>query len=841
MAANQYGSQSIFIPNRFDAKERNTTDAKNLAHRNDAPLETPPSPTLTNPDMILPFENERESSTPSPPFRFTSSEHVSQTNNQSAGYHEPDYNNRGDPNLQPGGMGSNGNRPPRLRWTYEGHAPSRPLSDIGEEDLQALSPAVGGTFPKEARDVHHKDVDSSSDGSGSTISAGGGQLGWSAQDNQHLSVQPDSKRNSYASQSSIEAARAKASDALVSGVSQPEEDSSAILSSEAERILENAKKRLTLMEGNLTRARSSMRLTPSPSSLQLSPSPSGSLLPTRGLQPAGELYRSISQTDRRSSMYRARPVYATAQESGHSRGHSETNLSTALDPSASSLQPSRSLSALASFSASQYDINDNSPTSAGANGSSRPTSAYYQPKLDALREDDSHRTSHHESGSDYDSTAGLGISTRMPKISSIEDFNSAYPSEDPPSRAQSQLQVRDLKDQAAGLRTKVALLKVKTQEDNLRRRSLQSLRTPSPFTAAEQWYISAMEHEDASPSLSNNAGYGWISHSAADQAKDRSSSNENGYSSGDTTKEPSEEISERHQEMEDDFGIEDDALSILESTYEDAEEGDFYDEEIDRDALDRILKEPFDEDGENDVFQDFPSGPAPEATPHEDREDAFDYENFYLHSALGTYTRSRMKRRSHESTGSTETTRPSKDQGFNKHGRSGSGDSVSTLATFATATENAYSDYEDDEDNDAQHEIDRALAWDRENEDDIATPVQSRRATVVSRSDDSRNQAVHGNGMLTPPGSAARDVPSPATPVDAFMSSLSSSSSRPPSSLNSDDTRILEQIFDSLGRVCTELQELTLPDSDSKSDPKHIRTLRRRLDAARRVLDGQLD
>lgn len=105
---------------------------------------------------------------------------------------------------------------------------------------------------------------------------------------------------------------------------------------------------------------------------------------------------------------------------------------------------------------------------------------------------------------------------------------------------------------------------------------------------------------------------------------------------------------------------------------------------------------------------------------------------------------------------------------------------------------------------------------------------------------------------------AGRDLSTPTTPVDAFMSSLSrASSSRPPSSLKADDTRLLEQVFESLGKVCTELQELTMAaaaaaassdsgetrsnDTTPTSDPKYIRTLRRRLDAARRVLDGQLD
>jgi hypothetical protein len=463
----------------------------------------------------------------------------------------------------------------------------------------------------------------------------------------------------------------------------------------------------------------------------------------------------------------------------------------------------------------------------------------------------------------------------------MEDFNSAYPSEGPPSRAQSQLQVRELKDQAAGLKTKISLLKVKTQEDNLRRRSLQSLRTPSPFTAAEQWYTSAMEYRDGDSNLSANAGYGWSPKSAPEEGK----------GSSPRTREEDEHTSEPStvQHVTDNassdgktaaasevapgsFGSEDDIQSLLESHYEDAEESAYDDDmagsDIDRDKLNEILNEPLDneDDEDDDIFEDVSPGMAPEATPHEDREDAFDYENFILHSALGTYTRSRMRRLSYSSTGSVETTRPSQDQrpdGSSRHVRSGSGDSISTLATFATATENAYTS--DDEDS-AEHDINQALGWPQTPMNgmysfvfacDVANPIvnnstdvntiQRRRSTVESRTSQAHNLAVNPvrtSGILTPPASAVRDSTGSMTPVDAFMSSLNSSmssgtSSRPSSSLNQDDTRLLEQVFDSLGKVCAELQEFTMADVDA--DPKYIRTLRRRLDAARRVLDGQLD
>lgn len=56
--------------------------------------------------------------------------------------------------------------------------------------------------------------------------------------------------------------------------------------------------------------------------------------------------------------------------------------------------------------------------------------------------------------------------------------------------------------------------------------------------------------------------------------------------------------------------------------------------------------------------------------------------------------------------------------------------------------------------------------------------------------------------------------------------------------ISEDDTQMLEKLFQSLGDVCTDLQAITTsPDPDLKA----ARVLRRRLDAARRVLDGELD
>lgn len=234
-------STSVFIPNRFDTKQKTPPNT----HRTDAPPEIPPSPTLTNPDMILPDDGERQSSTPSPPFQLSSSDaHMLQSDLQSTGGNGYYHSNASTAHSV--GNVSTPNRPPRSRWTYESHAHGRPLSDIGEEDYQPSPPAFGARYISER---YTGKSDSGSDGSGSTISASSQQqLVLHTAESGGRETELDSKRSSLASQSSIERARAQASDALVSGPPQPSEEdsSSAILSSEAERILENAKRRLTV-------------------------------------------------------------------------------------------------------------------------------------------------------------------------------------------------------------------------------------------------------------------------------------------------------------------------------------------------------------------------------------------------------------------------------------------------------------------------------------------------------------------------------------------------------------------------------------------------------------------
>lgn len=220
-----------------------------------------PSLTLTDPDMILPYDgSERESSTPSPPSQLV------YLSNLNARY------NSADPHAG-ASTGSRSKKNFSRHWTHdEGSSTSaRRLSDIGEE----LSPArVGGfedqtaeqndqvlreqsTAPETKDNANANAVWSSSS---STVSAGSRRPSREVTSPQNVNnaspipveptpapapasaavPNPDQNENKPGvPDSSVIASAAK-------GKGPGDEFSSAILSSEAERILENAKKRLTV-------------------------------------------------------------------------------------------------------------------------------------------------------------------------------------------------------------------------------------------------------------------------------------------------------------------------------------------------------------------------------------------------------------------------------------------------------------------------------------------------------------------------------------------------------------------------------------------------------------------
>lgn len=259
-------------------------DAQHHHNRNPpTPIHVPPSPTLSNPDMILPFDElERESSTPSPPFNLPSL-----SNLQSFYQGKPLPNQYGPDDSAtdtPTGLAwsLNGNRPqkknfPRHTWTHEGHDASRRLSDIGETieeepsspprfrgfpgNLQAVSRSSGlqlapSPMLHRQREEEEKEEEGARQESGSWSSSSSSTVsapseGGQDQKNDHVTghslhmgvndVELDDNKGKGEGQNP----RTR----IVSVAKQKgpgDESSSVILSSEAERILENAKKRLTV-------------------------------------------------------------------------------------------------------------------------------------------------------------------------------------------------------------------------------------------------------------------------------------------------------------------------------------------------------------------------------------------------------------------------------------------------------------------------------------------------------------------------------------------------------------------------------------------------------------------
>lgn len=246
-----------------------------------------PSPTLTNPDMILPYEDERESSTPSPPFdavrrleRDISQSGFQQTSPQYFNQQQYNYDHATTGSASSDNIGvavsvgkEKHSSASHARW-YEHHDVAPPLSDIGEEDEEDEYRRGGGYRLSQdtirGDDSHNFDPqwqgkgdtescdDESCSGSDSTVGAIGEMYkSWSQSDREHDSsrnhtptaetdARMDGDRESgpeydsgYTERSSLDSDRDR-----MSAVVEDEGSDDDIKA--AERILENAKKRLTV-------------------------------------------------------------------------------------------------------------------------------------------------------------------------------------------------------------------------------------------------------------------------------------------------------------------------------------------------------------------------------------------------------------------------------------------------------------------------------------------------------------------------------------------------------------------------------------------------------------------
>ena len=431
------------------------------------------------------------------------------------------------------------------------------------------------------------------------------------------------------------------------------------------------------------------------------------------------------------------------------------------------------------------------------------------------------------------------------------------------TRARSTNQMRDLRDQMQDLKGKISTLKRRANEDNLRRRSMQSLRTPSPFTAAEQWYT-GQPAEEAGQSAAqgprliegpkvpdtevtpNPAAPEDLGHLPAATEEDATSWN------GDLTiEDPLPKLTRAEEKSTP-------KISQVESV------GDHRDQS--QSPAQRLIiiddTSSVDMDGKEDSLygdQDYHETSAePLVGRHEDRPDAFDYEHFILHSAIGSYSgvgvrrsSSMRKRRDSDSSASSVETTKAGDTATEVNGRAAYGnecsssgsharkdsvDSVSTVNTFATATEGKPSPRSGDDDDWTPRQT-MAGSWLPETKKHMVngnsgSPKLRSKKHIASAYKGSRTDA-----------RASRNEAPPTQPPDllSYLTSIANPDSEHGGpvkclQIGDRDRELIERLVESLAKVCASLHKL-----GAEGAVYETRVCRRKLDTARRMLDGEVN
>lgn len=454
-------------------------------------------------------------------------------------------------------------------------------------------------------------------------------------------------------------------------------------------------------------------------------------------------------------------------------------------------------------------------------------------------------------------------------------FGSKHTESNELTRSRSTMQLRDLREQMQELRGKVTSLKQRSREDRLQRRSLQTLKTPTPFTVAPNWTEESAPGEQVGEN-------GWLV--------------EDEYRSVQAippadAKAKEEPTSPAQDQQHNNSSIHPEPTRNWKRS---SKLGHPNSRTAPNDRPNRNLNLGPDTPVKPLVRKELPS---PHEEKHEDRPDAFDYEHFFLHSGMLTPgrtppSRTQPERRySHSSSDSAETTKanepdswaepaavatnilhlptnndtsPSKDP---SHGRQNSVDSISTTATFATATENSETNRE--------HPLWNFTQSQSPQQPDTRRPCANsskdqrvQNGTYLTFPTASRHQYSNPTPPFSPTQALASSFPLPSSPLPRRTSSSSpskpspsyfSSSSSPShvlhTLLSSSDSklgatdlalveRLLAQLQTACKELCDEVGESGSGKGNGNGDGKsryERRVWRRRVDAARRVLEGEMD
>ncbi|KAJ3493311.1 hypothetical protein NLG97_g4813 [Lecanicillium saksenae] len=430
--------------------------------------------------------------------------------------------------------------------------------------------------------------------------------------------------------------------------------STSSISRRAEQILANAKRRLTTMEGNLTRARTFS-------------------------------YSSVSDGSTPSPI--RTPKSPGFRMPAHTRNASDLSMSTTPKQNA---MPQRSASALGAAGGYRQPL----PLSRSADAVTRSNHGISQHPLDiALEPLGEDEAAHDENSSDTTQVARYA----SPTFNGHNDGGMV--------RSASAAQMRGIQDQMNGLKGKIFSLREQAAADSMKRRSLQSLRTPSLFTNArvedeDSDSKTAKTEDQESPALGSPFRPDFAKEvdeqpdsqdlqrtppwkrAERDLVVARHSPMQNlhqAYLQDENTPPGGKAAAarEKFDKLEQSgYADEDDDLHTENGDAEDSSE-----EKVAKDMDDSVS-----ESGDS-LYHETYQHPV----SHEDREDAFDYENFFLHSAMGHLSRQSYHNPDDESGSdcseeSVETTRAAPTTASGRPRRP-SLDTTTSVETFATAQE----------------------------------------------------------------------------------------------------------------------------------------------------------
>ncbi|RDW88851.1 hypothetical protein BP6252_00883 [Coleophoma cylindrospora] len=676
-----------------------------------------------------------------------------------------------------------------------------------------------------------------------------------------------------------------------------ESNSSAALSKRAEQILLNAKMRLNNMEGNLSRARGSLYVTPSASMPSIhSTSPLSRSTPS----PPQNGYRIGSQLFTPSRHREPHVFYPPSGSPGHSRVYSENSIPSVQSQKAPFILRSASAGAgyIGPVAYRRSTTSQESLLLEDSINSSRPvsTSTLSRTSPPANKTSPLHGTpltplSENEVACEIDRSYDSGVDTYGYHSQSDSSRGLGL------TRSASTMQMRDLRDQMHDLKGRLSSLRDRAKEDSMRRRSLQSLRTPSPFTAAEQWYTEHKAYKEdhlngdkivvqppwkedqTTPTPDNQREAGDDEREEASKLSESDISSSNEHEPAEEHARAATEAQISTPETEEDEENENYDTADEEAAHTD-DTGDESESDYNEEMANHGEPEDYDSESEGSVYHD-----TIMPISHEDREDAFDYEHFFLHSAMGTMSQQNYKRRgsvdSFSSEGSVETARGLDTEADHSetvydertalgHLRNGSTESVSTLATFATASEGNYNEEEDKFNYAVKHfapktrtrtplivkrstfgptsvdtipevhspltevgELPRSAGHDREPQTHGRNRPSVSSVDSMSSTGTTRSFPLVNKTKQTSPGANPASIVSASGSLNLIESQGDDRQRQSPvHMLAKEDQVLVERLVASLGKCVLGFQEAGESGSES-------RVWRRRLDAARRVLEGE--